>query len=166
MVSASLIGFNQPVFFFYLVPVSQLVTGQVWHIPWQQQLARSCSSIALLATSDSSKKKLLLQHALASSSLHGALIERSLFLHQRLHVKPVHLEADVFIGFPTEPFTISELKDQEIGKFHVDQECSTAAFGAPNLWKGRSGSFRRTEATLSLEALDYLVLDLRVLLVF
>ena len=41
----------------------------------------------------------------------------------------------------TNPFTILESLDQEIGKFYVVQERRATNFEDPKLWKGLSGSF-------------------------
>ena len=42
---------------------------------------------------------------------------------------------------PTNPFTILETQDQEIGAFYEVQERRERDFEAPKLWKGSSGSF-------------------------
>ena len=40
---------------------------------------------------------------------------------------------------PTNPFTILEPQDQEIGEFYVVQERHMTDFKAPKLWMGSSG---------------------------
>lgn len=43
-------------------------------------------------------------------------------------------------GYPTDPFSILELQDQEIDKLCVvQQDCLVTDFGAPKLWKCRPG---------------------------
>ena len=41
---------------------------------------------------------------------------------------------------PTNPFTMLEPQDQEIGEFYVLQERRATDFEASKLWKGSSGS--------------------------
>ena len=43
------------------------------------------------------------------------------------------------LDFPTDPFTILELHDQDIGEFYVVQEGRMTDFEASKLRKGRSG---------------------------
>ena len=43
-------------------------------------------------------------------------------------------------SYPTGPFTIFELQDQENGKFHVLLEHRPTDFAALKLWKGQPGS--------------------------
>ena len=44
-----------------------------------------------------------------------------------------------FYHDPTNPFTILEHSDQEIGEFYVVQERRATDFEALKMWKGRSG---------------------------
>ena len=46
----------------------------------------------------------------------------------------------MFTRNPTNPFTISKPRDQEICEFYVVQECRATDFEAPKLWKGSSGT--------------------------
>ena len=50
----------------------------------------------------------------------------------------VWISFSIFSSHPTNPFTILEHQDQEIGKFYVVQKRLTTDFEAPILWKGSS----------------------------
>ena len=46
----------------------------------------------------------------------------------------------IYLWYPTNPFTILEPLDQEIGEFYVVQERHATDLDAPKLWKGSSGT--------------------------
>ena len=50
---------------------------------------------------------------------------------------------------PTNPFTMLEPQDQEIGEFYVLQERRATDFEASKLWKGSSGSVERLQKSSS-----------------
>ena len=51
--------------------------------------------------------------------------------------------------FSTDPFTILEPRNQEIGEFYVVKTRRTKDFDAPELWKGQSGSSIRPTLRMS-----------------
>ena len=57
----------------------------------------------------------------------------------RFHESSIVIE--ILIVNPTGPFPILKPRDQEIGKFYVVQARRTTNFEAPELLKGRSGSY-------------------------